>query len=110
MNRIGIDMVHLPEFKNRMGQAEMERVFTEEELRDNPRIESLAGLFAAKEAFFKALGRPVDWKDIRIEKDTQGRPHLHSPHLSDQHEADVSISHEGEYAIAAVVVFKRQES
>jgi holo-[acyl-carrier protein] synthase len=81
----------------------LERVFHPHEL-DNGRPERLAGIFAAKEALFKALGKKEDWLMISImyEKDT-GKPVLESPLLAGRH-ASVSISHDGDYAIAAVII------
>ena len=55
---IGIDLVQISEFKDRMNhEVVLNKVFTAQELKDNLNVESLAGIFAAKEAFLKALGK-----------------------------------------------------
>ena len=102
---LGIDLVYIPEFQQRLATGEtIRKVFLESELRDHPKPENLAGIFAAKEAFFKAMGKKLDWKDVWVEKDASGKPLLKSVHLLENTDAVVSISHSGEYAIAAVII------
>lgn len=98
---VGIDIVYLPEFEAKMKNFPLERVFLPVELSQNQKIESLAGIFAGKEAFFKALGKKENWLDVWIEKDHQGKPSLNSSLLTGQ-KAQISISHAGDYAIAIV--------
>lgn len=105
MDRIGIDLVYIPEFQSRLRQSGgIEKVFTGPELAGNVKLESLAGIFAAKEAFMKAMGRKLNWRDIWIEKDSGGRPCIRSLALPYGNEAEVSISHAGEYAMAIVMM------
>lgn len=89
----------------------LRRVFAPSEL-DDTRPEHLAGIFAAKEAVFKALGQPPRWQTVTIARGPRGRPRvLLSQDLRDAglQALDVSISHEGDYAIAvAVAVFDRE--
>jgi holo-[acyl-carrier protein] synthase len=69
---IGIDLVDVSRFDGAK-PALLRRLFTEEEIRycaAKPRREiHLAGRFAAKEAFLKALGTgysgKIGWKDVR---------------------------------------------
>ncbi len=78
---------------------------------------SLAARFAAKEAFGKALGtgifsQGVNPVDIWITNDSNGRPVLNLSHSLRDKVAelgfsswDISLSHQGEYALATVVLF-----
>lgn len=109
---IGIDLVYLPEFKIRMKNSSLEKVFLPIELSQNKSEESLAGIFAAKEAFFKAIGRKEDWLTVWIEKtppspkatEWQGKPEIYSTLIKNNQKAEVSISHSGDYAIAIVMI------
>ena len=65
---LGIDLVYLPEFKIKLKSVQLGKIFLEIELAQNKSVESLAGIFAAKEAFFKATGRKGDWLSVWIEK------------------------------------------
>lgn len=105
MTDIGVDLVSIPEFKRRLEQSGgVEKVFIESELAQNQKLESLAGIFAAKEAFMKAIGRKIDWRDVWLEKEQSGKPLLVSPLLAPGQKARVSISHAGDYATAIVIL------
>ena len=105
MANIGIDLVHIPELRKRLGEnGGVEKVFIDAELAQNTKLESLAGIFAAKEAFMKAIGRKIDWHDVWVEKEASGQPRVCSLLLPLRQEAAVSISHTGDYAIAVVVL------
>lgn len=105
---IGIDLVSVPEFKLKLNSPEtLARVFINEEMAKNRQVESLAGIFAAKEAFFKALGEKKDWLDVWVEKLPSGKPTLHSVYLKSNQQAEVSVSHSGDYATAIVVIFEK---
>ena len=101
---IGVDIVHLPEFKKRLKKFPMDKLFLPIELTQNTRIESLASIFAVKEAFFKAIGRKENWLDVWIEKKESGKPELHSSLVKANQKVDVSISRAGDYAVAAVLL------
>ena len=101
---IGVDIVHLPEFKKRIDKFPLEKLFLPIELTQNTRIESLAGIFAVKEAFFKAIGRKESWLDIWVEKKDSGKPELYSTLIKPNQKTDISISRAGDYAIAAVLI------
>ncbi len=103
-NMLGIDLVFLPEFENKFKNIPLEKVFLPFELSQNKSKESLAGVFAAKEAFFKALGRKENWLSVWIEKDKEGKPEIKSLLIKENKKAQVSISHAGDYAIAAVMI------
>jgi holo-[acyl-carrier protein] synthase len=73
-------------------------------------IKWLGGRFAAKEAARKALGAStLGWKDVRVEVDqTSGQPCIISTtqnanHEDVEHEAKLSISHDGDYVVATVL-------
>ena len=99
---IGIDLVHIPEFENRLNTlGGFEKVFTEYEIATHISLESRAGVFAAKEAYMKAIGKKIDWLSIWLEKKESGKPFLQSDtELTTK--PNVSISHSGDYAIAIV--------
>lgn len=101
---IGIDIVQISEFKHRLKDGDLEKVFLPIELSQNTRVESLAGIFAAKEAFFKALGQKEEWSSVWIEKNHLGQPFLQSTLLASLQKVGVSISHAGDYATAVVFI------
>jgi holo-[acyl-carrier protein] synthase len=104
---IGIDIVDIRRIAGmveRYGDRFLEKVFTPEEVRYAGRKkrmdESLAGRFAAKEAFMKASGRRLVFRDIEVLSES-GRPFImyHGKRYN-----DVSISHEKLYAISVVML------
>lgn len=101
---VGVDLVYLPEFEKKFKNIPMDKVFLESELSENKSKESLAGVFAAKEAFFKAVGRKEDWLSVWIEKTKDGKPEIKALLLDKNEKAQVSISHAGDYAIAIVMI------
>ena len=111
---IGTDIVEISEFRNKISENSwtLKDVFVESEFEDNTsfsltsRNEYFAGIFAAKEAFMKAYGKKVDWHDMWIEKDENGKPVLHSSLLAPKDKVKVSISHDGDYAVALVVIIR----
>jgi holo-[acyl-carrier protein] synthase len=119
--RVGCDLVLVARIaKNAENDHFLKRVFHAEELaycqgRPN-RAESLAARFAAKEAFSKALGTGIFAEgvaptDIWVRNNESGRPQLElAPHVRAMLEAmslqtcDVSLSHQGDYAMAVVIL------
>ncbi len=81
---VGNDIIEISRIKRSAERTEsfLAGVFTEEELkgaRGAGRYESLAGYFAAKEAFSKALGtgvRGFSLKELEIFKDELGKPYI----------------------------------
>ena len=103
--KVGIDLVQISEFQERLREAGgLDKVFLDFEREHSRSPESLAGAFAAKEAFFKAIGRKGDWLDVWIEKDKWGKPALATKEVGFGKEIQVSISHSGDYAVAVVVI------
>lgn len=101
---VGIDIVYLPEFEKKFKNISLEKVFLPFELSQNKTIESLAGVFAAKEAFFKAIGKKENWGEVWVEKTKDGKPELKSVCLKSNQRLELSISHAGDYAVAAVIL------
>lgn len=118
----GIDIVSIDRIKKaeeRWGRRFLERVFTENELTYflNHKLPHthLAGRFASKEATVKAFGtgfsNGITWKDIEVVKRPNGKPEiaLHGELriLSETmcvNNIHLSISHDGGYAIAQVIL------
>jgi holo-[acyl-carrier-protein] synthase len=104
---VGIDIVEIrriTDIVKRYGDKFLNRVFTQQELdyvtKKRRMHESLAGRFAAKEAFIKAYGRKLGWKEIEVLQ-VKGKPRISCGGMDYQ---EVSISHERSYAVAVVVI------
>ena len=98
----GTDIVHIPSIKRIINDDSLlKKYFHSSELGD---IEHLAGIMAAKEAFFKAIGTVPKFLEIEIQHESTGRPKIVT---SIKHKrCDMSISHDQDYAISMVVVEK----
>lgn len=103
--RCGIDLVHIPTLALTLkSMAVMKQFFHAAEL-DNTQPEHLAGVLAAKEAFFKALGVVPKFQDIQVAYEPSGRPTLLvAPQWQTFASCDVSISHDQDYATAVVLL------
>jgi holo-[acyl-carrier protein] synthase len=109
---IGVDVVDLERFALSLERTPHlgDRLFTVGERRAAP--ESMAAIFAAKEAVAKALGAPggLDWHDVVVRHDDGGKPSLlvtgtvaaaaTSLGVLRWH---VSLSHDGGSAVAMVI-------
>jgi len=105
--KIGCDLVPVSKFQKAVkggGTSFLSRVFSAHELSGRLTPQTLAGFFAAKEAVKKALGPNLGWKEIEIIKDKRGRPHVRvvGPPTPIR-KSDVSISHDGDFAMAVAV-------
>jgi holo-[acyl-carrier protein] synthase len=112
---IGIDIVAISRIEkllNKFGEKAKDKFLNKEEKNFFKTSSSIAGAFAAKEAFSKALGTGIgkecSFKDIIILKNEKNKPYFSKKTLNKFNikEADVSISHDGGFAIAAVIIFK----
>jgi phosphopantetheine--protein transferase-like protein len=103
----GVDIIYIPGIKNILkDEKKLEKFFDATEL-TNTSAEHLAGIIAAKEAFFKALGEIPRFRDIQIAYKDSHKPYLIiSPELQKYQSIDVSISHDKDYATAFVVIEK----
>jgi len=120
---VGLDVVSVSEVSaalNRFGDRYVDRVFTAREAaycRASATIaERLAVRFAAKEAAVKALQperRWTDWRAIEVKRDRSGRCglvlHREAASLASRHglrHFALSMSHDGDCAVAIVAAFR----
>ena len=111
---IGIDIIEVErveKFVERTPRA-LEKVFTPKEakysLDKKNKYQHLAARFAAKEAFFKALGKRIAWTDVELFNLSSGKPELNIKE-KERFSFDfthVSISHLADYAVAVVILEK----
>lgn len=113
---IGVDIIEIGRVKNAIEKTTgfLSKVFNESEIRySKKRYESLAGNFAAKEAFAKALGtgiRGFSLKEVEVVRDELGKPsivlHGNVKELIDNKNIIIhlSISHNKDNAVAYVVL------
>lgn len=100
---IGVDIVQISRIQ--LKESFIKHVLTEEEQEEYKQIQSekrkkeyLAGRFASKEAIFKAT-QDINYLSYSILHEPNGRPFvLNHP------EIQISISHDGDYAIAFVMI------
>jgi holo-[acyl-carrier protein] synthase len=104
---IGIDIVDIARITRaveRYGDHFLEKIFTANEIRyakgKRRAGETLAGHFAAKEAFIKAMGKSLPWKDIEVYHE-DGKPFIR---FQNKRYDGVSISHERTYAVAIATI------
>ncbi len=104
---VGIDIVDITRLARsieRFGNHFLDRLFTVQEIEyaqaKRRMAESLAGRFAAKEAFIKAYGAKPGWREIEVLQH-DGRPYIM---FKGKTYPNVSISHERLYAVAVVVI------
>jgi holo-[acyl-carrier protein] synthase len=121
---IGTDLARVGRFQRFLSAERLpvlERLFTEGErayalAKKNP-APHLAARFAAKEAFLKALGlglrEGISWQDLEVVNDHLGCPSLRisgrAAEIFQQRGLGIchlSYSHDGEYAVATVVLEK----
>ncbi len=105
MPRLGTDIVYIP--RMRLDEAFVGKILSSKEReiydRRKDKKEFLAGRFAAKEAFMKAMKKglglaPLDQIEILYLED--GSPTL----IYEGKRYEVSIAHDGDYAIATVII------
>ncbi len=105
---IGIDIVEVSRvgrLRSEYGDKFLRKVFTEGEIlsvqKKKGADQSLAGRFAAKEAFMKAFGRRLPWTGIDVHSDERGKPFIL---FEGERFEGVSISHERSHAVAVVLI------
>jgi len=122
---IGVDLVNVPRIGrviDKWGNRFIQRVFTAREIRfclhSSKSVSRFALRFAAKEAFSKAIGlgmrKGVRWQDIEVFHHPSGQPDLsvagntlilcHREEITGWH---ITLSDEGDYGVAVVVLEKR---
>ncbi|MGL5417572.1 MAG: holo-ACP synthase [Clostridium sp.] len=116
---IGNDIIEIARIKKAIERTSifLTKVFTDKELEyfesKKMRAETIAGNFASKEAFSKALGtgfRGIELKDIEILRDKLGKPYIQvRKEILEKFELEksqiyVTISHNKTSAIATVII------
>lgn len=118
---VGIDLCSIEKLNKSMENPRFcERVFTEKEMalissKGAGKAQTAAGLWAAKEAVLKAFGvglsGGIELSEIEITENGRGAPHLNFYGMAQEKfteiqgkKAFISISHEGDNAMAFVVL------
>jgi holo-[acyl-carrier protein] synthase len=101
---IGVDLAKLSRFADK-DEKFVAKILTSNEIEQyqklspERKVEYLAGRFAAKEAYYKAQNNmKIGYHDVEILDD-----YFKGPVINDS-KAKVSISHDGDYVVAMVVV------
>lgn len=110
--RIGCDIVKVSRIEKLMSQPNvLKKIFHPSETAKFD-AEHLAGIFALKEAAFKALGiKPNSWLSIEVASDKEGKPRLtfaNDLNLPEIISMDCSVSHDGGFALAVVSILKKK--
>lgn len=111
---IGLDLVRvdrIARFREKYGEAGLSRFLNPDEIARTKSDQSLAGLWAAKEAVSKALGCGIGGKlsfhDITIAKNEAGAPEAvlsnKAATLHGVKKLAISITHEKEFAAAVAL-------
>ncbi len=111
MSKVGTDIVEIARIEKavkKRSERFINSIFTEREIeylnKKKMKAESIAGGFAAKEAFSKYLGTGISgfsFKDIEVLHKENGKPYI--VFKGTESRADLSISHTDALAIAVVV-------
>lgn len=112
---IGIDLIKTSRMNRlieRFGEKALLRFLSHEEILLVKNYKTAAGFWAVKEAFSKALGVGIgsecSFHDLTIYKTDKGAPKLRLSqkltHTFPIKETALSITHDGEYAIAVVAI------
>ena len=118
--QVGIDIVQISRLqKMKNFDSFLNKYFTSQEIEysksKNNIHQTVAGLFATKEAFLKALkigiGNGLELKDIEIMHDNNNAPTICQSNKVQEYlqkancfQISISISHDGDYAIAIALI------
>ena len=112
--KVGCDIVKIKRF-NKLDEKTLHKIFHKTELK-NSDPEKLAGIFAAKESCKKVFNS-LSWLDIEIKNEKSGKPILilNESKISvnkgeEVASYDLSISHDGDSAIAVTVFLIKRGS
>ena len=119
----GNDIIRISRVKDsieQVGETFLKRVYTDEEInycesRRMCKYQSYAARFAAKEAVYKAIApetsHEVEWKNIEVKRQENGKPYIELygklKEIAEEKKIDsidLSLSHDGDYAMASVVM------
>lgn len=114
---IGIDLIktsRMNRFIERFGDKALQKFLSHDEIQLVKNYKTASGFWAVKEACSKALGVGIgsecSFHDIIIYKTKKGAPQIKlSKHIIESFnitDTSVSITHDGEYAIAVVALEK----
>lgn len=117
---IGIDLIktqRMERFIERFGDRALHKFLSDEEIALVKNSRNAAGFWAAKEACSKALGCGIGsecgFRDIILSKTSKGAPQVSlSDRVAKQFNitsTSVSITHDGEYAIAVVALQSQKD-
>ena len=112
---IGIDIIKTSRMNNlmeRFGDKALQKFLSPDEIELVKNHKTASGFWAVKEATSKALGVGIGveckFHDITIFKTTKGAPQIRlSSHIVDKYnilDTSISITHDGEYAIAVAAI------
>lgn len=112
---IGIDLIKTDRMKRlmeRFGDKSLQKFLSDNEIQLVKNYKTAAGFWAVKEACSKALGVGIgsecSFYDMSISKSSKGAPLLHLSekiiHKFQITDTSVSITHDGDYAIAVVAL------
>ncbi|HCC08203.1 MAG TPA: holo-[acyl-carrier-protein] synthase [Clostridiales bacterium] len=115
---IGIDIIEINRVQEAVEKTKgfLEKTYTKDEIEyfksRKMKYETVAGNFAGKEAFVKAMGTGfigVEPKDIEILRDVSGQPYINVlkeeiKELLKDARIFITISHSQNYAVANVVI------
>ena len=106
--RIGLDLENSKRFrKHSKGSTFVRRYFSAREAdycfsKPYPHLH-LAARFAAKEAYFKASNRPLQYSDVELLNSPRGKPYI-AVNGRRPKRVEVTVSHSGNYAAAVVAI------
>jgi holo-[acyl-carrier protein] synthase len=113
---IGIDIVSINRIEKSIEKFDNKfknRFMSKNEQKWAQKPSSIAGIWASKEAFSKAIGTGISkefsFLDIEITKNKKGKPFVNILNENlysklQNKKIDVSITHDGGFAIAAVII------
>jgi len=117
--KIGTDIIQISRIEKlikRYGIKFKQRYLSKQEIAMARKTETLAGLWAAKEAISKALGcgicEKLAFHDIIVAKDDRGAPYFaltkEAQKMHKIKSSSLSISHDGGFAIAVVALTTKE--
>jgi len=124
---IGTDIINkdrIEESINKFGDSFINKCFTDFEISESSqkkdKISFFSKRFAAKEAFYKAIGtgftNGVSWKDVEVHNDEKGKPNLYIKgkskeillSLVDNPILHLTLSDDKPFAMATVIIEKEK--
>ena len=115
---IGIDLIKVSRMNSmieKFGDKALKKFLSDDEIKLVKNYKTASGFWAVKEATSKALGvgigKDCSFHDIKIVKTTKGAPEIIlAPKIIQKYnisDTSVSISHDGEYAVAVVAIERK---